>query len=120
MVYEINPAYLKSRDKLKNYIGNFYTDGKLLFDGSRNKIKLFESGGDLIAIKSFKIPNTFNRIVYKYFRKSKARRSYEYAHFFLEHNIDTPIPIAYFKRFDKIGLLESYYISEYIEVKHSF
>lgn len=37
MVYEINPAYLKSKDKLKNYIENFYTDGKLLFDGSRNK-----------------------------------------------------------------------------------
>lgn len=120
MVYEINPVYLKSEDNLKNYIDNFHTDGKMLFDGNRNKIKLFGFEDDLFVIKSFKIPNMFNRIVYKYFRKSKARRSYEYAHLLLDREINTPIPIAYFKRFDKIGLLESYYISEYIEVKHSF
>ena len=40
------------------------------------KLKLSDK---TVIIKAFKIPNVINQIVYRYFRKSKARRSFEYA-----------------------------------------
>ena len=96
-------------------IGNFTTTGILFGDGQRNKIKLFELEGKTINIKSFKIPNLKNKIAYKYFRKSKARRSFEFATILLEKGIGTPQPIAYFENHDFIGLKDSYYISEHLQ-----
>nr|WP_185964816.1 lipopolysaccharide kinase InaA family protein [Flavobacterium franklandianum] len=94
---------------------NFNTTGILFGDGQRNKIKLFEIEGKTINIKSFKIPHFINKIAYKYFRKSKARRSFEYATTLLEKGIGTPQPIAFFENFDAVGLNNSYYVSEHLE-----
>ncbi len=77
--------------------------GILFGDGQRNKIKLFELEGKTINIKSFKIPHLINKIAYKYFRKSKARRSYEYANRLIENGIGTPQPIAYAENFTLSG-----------------
>jgi hypothetical protein len=41
------------------------------------------------------VPHLINKIVYKKFRKSKARRSYEYATLLLDKGIGTPQPIAF-------------------------
>ena len=56
----------------------------------RNIIKLFELEGKTVNVKSFKIPNLVNKIAYKYFRKSKARRSFEYATLLFEKAICIP------------------------------
>jgi hypothetical protein len=96
------------------FIKEFNVSGILLGDGQRNKIKLFEFEGKTIAIKSFKIPHIINRIAYKYFRKSKARRSFEYATILLEKGIGTPQPIAFFENYDSIGLRDSYYVCEFL------
>ena len=101
-------------------IGNFTTTGILFGDGQRNKIKLFELEGKTINIKSFKIPNLINKIAYKYFRKSKAKRSFEYANKLLENCIKTPHPIAYFENYDIVGLKDSYYVSEHLECDLTF
>jgi hypothetical protein len=74
----------------------------------------------MINIKSFKIPNLINKLVYNYFRKSKARRSFEYATTLLEKGIGTPQPIAYFENHDFIGLKDSYYISEHLDCDLTF
>ncbi len=95
-------------------IKNFNSTGILFGDGKRNKIKLFEIAGKTINIKSFKEPNLINKIAYKYFRKSKSKRSFEYATILLEKGIGTPQPIAYFENQDFIGLKDSYYVSEHI------
>jgi hypothetical protein len=84
-------------------------------DGKRNIIKLFELDGKTINIKSFKIPNLINKIAYRYFRKSKARRSFEYATILLEKGIGTPQPIAFLENHDWIGLRDSYYVSEHLQ-----
>lgn len=96
-------------------ISKFNSSGKLFGDGKRNIIKLFELEGKTVNIKSFKIPNLVNKIAYKYFRKSKARRSFEYATFLLEKGIGTPEPIAYLENYNWIGLKDSYYASEHLQ-----
>ncbi|MBX9704727.1 MAG: Kdo domain containing protein, partial [Gammaproteobacteria bacterium] len=96
-------------------IQDFKSSGKLFGDGKRNIIKLFELDGITINIKSFKIPNLINKIAYKYFRKSKARRSFEFAALLLEKGIGTPQPIAYLENHSWIGLKDSYYVSEHLQ-----
>lgn len=104
-----------NKDEIIYVINNFNSAGILFGDGQRNKIKLFELEGKTINIKSFKIPHLINKITYKYFRKSKARRSFEYATTLLEKGIGTPQPIAYFENYDFIGLKDSYYVSEHLQ-----
>ncbi len=104
-----------TEDEIVSVINNFNSTGFLFGDGQRNKIKLFELEGKTINVKSFKIPHLINKIAYKYFRKSKARRSFEYATTLLEKGIGTPQPIAYFENYDFIGLKDSYYVSEHLQ-----
>lgn len=115
MIINVNKIFLSKENELKIYVDNFDSKGILFGDGQRNKIKLFEFEGKTINIKSFKIPHLINKIAYKYFRKSKARRSFEYATTLLEKGIGTPQPIAYFEKYDFIGLKDSYYVSEHLQ-----
>ena len=108
-----NSNFLK--DEIIYDVNNFESKGILFGDGQRNKIKLFEFEGKTINIKSFKIPHLINKIAYKYFRNSKARRSFEYATTLLEKEIGTPQPIAYFENYDVVGLKDSYYVSEHLQ-----
>lgn len=101
-------------------INSFDKNGELLFGGARNAIKLFEIDNNLVNIKSFKIPNLINQVAYKYFRKSKARRSYEYANRLIENGIGTPQPIAYAENFKLLGLEKSFYISEHLQAELTF
>jgi hypothetical protein len=114
MKYIFNPNCTNHEREIIEIINNFNANGILFGDGQRNKIKLFELEGKTINIKSFKIPHFINKIAYKYFRKSKARRSFEYATSLLEKGIGTPQPIAYFENYDFIGLKDSYYVSEHL------
>ena len=103
------------------FIKEFNSDlGTVFGNGDRNVIKLFDLDGKTINIKSFKIPNIVNKVAYKYFRKSKAKRSFEYATILLERGIGTPEPLAYFENFNSIGLRDSYYVSEHLEANLTF
>lgn len=101
-------------------INNFNSEGKIFGNGKRNKIKIFDLDGTAVNIKSFKIPNLINKVAYKFFRKSKAKRSYEYANTLLEYGIGTPQPIAYVENFSFFGLEKSYYVSEHLETELTF
>jgi hypothetical protein len=120
MNFKINPVFFNSSAEITDCIYNFDLKGNLFGDGERNKIKLFELDGKTINIKSFKIPNLINKIAYKYFRKSKARRSFEYATALLEKGIGTPEPIAYFENYGFAGLMDSYYVSEHLQCDLTF
>lgn len=120
MKYIINPSYISAKKILSDCISNFNSSGKLFGDGKRNTIKLFDLGGKTINIKSFKIPHLINKIAYSYFRKSKARRSFDYATLLLEKGIGTPEPIAFFENYDIVGLKDSYYVSEHLECNLTF
>jgi len=111
--FKFSPAVKCSSDIL-TIIKNFNTSGQLFGNGDRNVIKLFDIEGSKINIKAFKIPNLINKVAYRYFRKSKARRSFEYATILLEKGIGTPQPIAFLENFNIVGLRDSYYVSEHL------
>lgn len=98
---------------------NFEKNGELIVAGDRNTIKKFKVGDTEFSIKKFKNPNLFQSLVYRFLRKSKARRSYEYGKKLITLGIKTPKPIAYAETF-KIGLKESYYICEHLNYDFDF
>lgn len=106
--------------ELLHIINNFETEGTTFVSGKRNKIKLFSYHNLTISIKSFKIPIFINGVVYRFFRKSKAKRSFLYAKKLESLQIGTPKPIAYFENKTAIRLLESYYICEHLHVDYVF
>ena len=107
--------YIKHQVEVESFINDFSTSGKLLGNEKRNSIKLFELDTQTVNIKSFKIPNVFNKIAYKFLRKSKAQRSFEYAEKLLGLNIGTPHPIAYYDFSSAIFFDKSYYVSEHVD-----
>lgn len=113
--FEINSRYGLQKQELLDVIENFNISGETIGNANRNHIKIFELNGKSINIKSFKEPIIINKIVYRFFRKSKAQRSFEFANRLLELGIGTPTPIAYFEKYDFIGLKKSYYISEQLD-----
>lgn len=101
-------------NRLDEIIKNFASSGIVFGDIERNTIKTFEYEGKIINVKSFKKPNFYNSFIYKFLRKSKAKRSFEFAAILIEKGIGTPEPIAYFENFSFWGLKDSYYVSEHL------
>ena len=64
-----------------------WNEGTVLF-GKRNILRMTDG----VVVKQFAIPSLWRGLVYGLLRKSKARRSYEYA--LLLHDL-TPAPVAY-------------------------
>jgi len=107
-------TYTGDKNAIKNCIAQFDSSGKNFDVRNRNSLKLFEVDGKTINIKSFKKPNYINRVVYRFFRPSKAERSFTYAHKLLEKGISTPQPIAYFEKHTFLGFGNSFYVSEHL------
>lgn len=115
-----NPAFIQHKKALLELINSFDSIGQVFGKGDRNVIKTVEFNGLILNIKSFKEPNIINQIAYQYFRKSKARRSFEYATILKEKGIGTPDPIAYFEFKKGIGFGKSFYISEHVSPDLTF
>jgi len=79
---------------------------------ARNEIKIIEYQGVELVVKSFKIPHLFNKIIYTFFRTTKAQKSYDNS---LRLGNFTPKPVGYriFKRFGLIS--NSYFVSEHFK-----
>ncbi len=105
---------------LDTYISNFKSAGKYLGTPARNTIKIFPLGENEITIKAFKIPNIINQITYRFFRKSKAERSYTYAKKLRHLGIGTPEPIAYYEFTTVLFFKKSYYVSAFQEADITF
>lgn len=106
----LNPQYLFLQDFISQIHNNFSKSGKVVYQG-RNEIRLFEENGLQINVKRYRVPNFFNRIVYSFFRPTKAQRAYEYALAVLAKGIETPVPIGYIEEKEKGLLSTSYFIS---------
>jgi hypothetical protein len=114
MKCKFSPTFndLSLRKQINYYIKNFTKEGEFLNDGQRNSIKVFDLEGEAINIKSFKIPNFVNKIAYRFFRRSKAERSFSYALHLLSRNIRTPQPIAFAEEKSGFTFQRSFYVSE--------
>ena len=120
MKFQISELFFSNQKAIFSMVENFNKTGENFIIGKRNSIKIFDFQDKKVNIKSFKVPHLINKIAYKYFRKSKAKRSFEYATILLEKGIGTPKPIAYFENYDIIGLKDSYYVSEHLQCDLTF
>jgi len=106
--------YKKFESEIEEFVFGFDNFGEQLKD-ARNKLKLFPFKDGQVNIKSFKVPNLINQIVYRFFRKSKAQRSFEYANKLQDLGIGTPNPIAYYEFTSPFLYKRSFYVSEQLE-----
>lgn len=113
-IFKVNSNFESHKDLILQHILNFNNSGTYFVKGQRNSIKLFDLDQVVLNIKSFKKPNLLNKIIYRYFRKTKAKRSFEYASTLMNLGIGTPKPIAFFESFDALGLNESFYVCEHL------
>lgn len=111
----VSEKYKHLQGQIVNLLEDFDQKGELFGSGARNKIKIFDIGGQKVNVKSFKVPNLINKVAYRFFRKSKAQRSFEYAHQLLSCDIGTPYPFAYSEEKQGLFFNKSYYVSEHLQ-----
>lgn len=117
----ISPAFKAQQTQILDLIHNFEEqEGTLEGIGDRNVIKKIKLNTLQLNIKSFKKPNLFNKVVYRFFRKSKAQRSFENATKLQQLNIGTPVPIAYIEQYDTLFFGKSFYVSEHLDTNFTF
>ncbi len=114
MIEVFSNTFTGDKDMIRSFVMNYESQGSNFDERNRNSLKLFELQGKTINIKSFKKPNFFNSLIYRYMRPSKAKRSFEYAHKLIEKDIGTPTPVAFFEEKSTFGFSRSYYVSEHL------
>ena len=113
----INPEFSHLSHEIESILkGNKEVGSDGVLQSGRNLVTIHElTDGTKIVIKAFKKPNLINKIAYRYFRKSKAKRSYEYASTLMKKGVGTPAPVLFKENFDIVGLKDSYYVSLLVE-----
>ena len=94
-------------------IDSLFSDSSEVVHHDRNCTKKIKFKDSTYAVKSFKIPNYFQRVIYANFRKSKARRSFENSLKLLNSGINTPEPVGYVSFNNNFMIGKSFYISNY-------
>ena len=104
----LNKPYQNFQEFIEN-IQSYFQDNTQTIHKARNELKIINYNSIDTIVKSFKVPNILRRVVYTYFRDSKAKKSYEYS---IKIKDFTPTPIGYIEFYTN-GLIEdSYFISE--------
>lgn len=99
----------KSFENFLLNIRSFFNDNTQTIHKARNELKIINYNDTDTVVKSFKKPNLLRRIIYTYFRDSKAKKSYEYS---LKIEQFTPKPIGYIEFYENSLLSQSYFVSE--------
>lgn len=85
-------------------------EGRVIYRSrNRNTISVHQVNGQEINLKRYKIPVSYNCIIYSFFRKSKARRAYEHALLLTARGIETARPVAYMEK-RRHGLLRESFL----------
>lgn len=103
----------QGHDDLRAFVGNlpeeFARSGRVLFSG-RNEIRAYivdtPHGPTEVVVKRYKRPNVMQKLVYSFFRGTKARHAYRNAGELLRRGFSTPEPLAYIET--RRGLLADY------------
>lgn len=97
-------------------------DAKVLAEGRHRVVALpmeLEGGVVTVAVKAFGKQSAWkNRYDFK--NGSKASRSFLVAEHLTKQGVGTPEPLAYFERWEGPQLMESYYLSSYLDSLTSF
>lgn len=112
----INPRYEHLRPFVEQLTRPifFARNGVTLHD-SRNIVKLFETDGVRLAVKSYERLTLCNRILYGSFRKSKAMRAYQHAGRLRRLGIDTPEEVAVVEIRRHGVMRQCYFVSLYTD-----
>ena len=90
-------------------INKYFEDSDESIHKARNEIKIVNFESKELVVKSFKIPHIINKIVYTFFKDSKAKKSYDNS---IKISEFVPKPIGFIE-LKKFCLLDkSYFISE--------
>ena len=100
------------QEEIEKIPAAFKKELDVVYDG-RNILKRMGLGSVDVVVKSFKQPHIINRIVYSFFRQSKAARSYIYSMKIQQYGFNTPEPIAMIEQHQNGLLSHSYYICCY-------
>ncbi len=112
----IHPKYKNQEEAILQLVKTFFGEGDLVVKGSRNTIKTNFLGTEKVSIKFFQKPGFFKSLIYSFFRSTKAKRSFDYANYLLDHAIPTPFPVAFIEEQSPLGLLgESFYICQQLD-----
>ncbi|GGH47162.1 lipopolysaccharide kinase InaA family protein [Mangrovimonas yunxiaonensis] len=117
---QIHKRFTAQDQQLDDFIKNFKSSGTPFGNQDRNSLKLFDLNGLTINVKSFKVPNPINQLAYRFFRKSKAQRSFEYANKLVALGIGTPKPIAYYEFTTPFLFKKSYYVSAQLDCDYTY
>ncbi|MCW8896105.1 lipopolysaccharide kinase InaA family protein [Sulfurimonas sp.] len=90
-------------------IKSYFSKSNNSIHKARNEIKIINFDNKELVVKSFKIPNIINKIIYTFFKDSKAKKSYINSIKIVDF---VPKPIGFIE-FRKFGLInDSYFVSE--------
>lgn len=104
----INIRYKEYRQQIVRIVEN--QGGEIPIRALRNIITQSQIGSNDVIVKRFAVPKLCQRIIYTFFRRSKAARSYNNTLILRTMEIDSPEPIAYVEQ-RKSGLFHTgYYI----------
>jgi len=106
--HTINKKYTNFEDFLLT-IKIYFDANTTTIHKARNELKIIKHNNVDTVVKSFKVPHLFNKIIYSFFRDTKAKKSYEYS---LKLKEFTPYPIGYIEFYSSSLLNQSYFISE--------
>ncbi len=108
VIKSVKPEYIKLLTNIREY----FKESEKSIHKARNEIRILDYRDCKLVVKAFKVPNFINKIVYTFFRGTKAKKSYENS---LKISKFVPSAIGYIE-FKKFGLLsDSYFISEQFE-----
>lgn len=111
----LNNTYSEFKDFAEN-IRHYFKNTGYFIKQKRNQIKIIEINNTRLCIKRFGRPTLANILIYSFFRKSKAERSYLCAQRFTNMGIHTPAPVAYIEEYNRFRIMTTcYYVSLYEE-----
>lgn len=112
MKYAVNDEFSALREFALDLPETFDRMGSVIQD-NRNVIKKITIEQGTFVVKNFRGMYFLNRLMYSFFRKSKAERSFLYSQILNNNGIVTPPPVAWLDCFQWGLLKESYFVSVY-------
>ena len=113
-------GFTRFTDRVKALPAYFRFDCGTMIHDHRNELRELCWLDEKVVAKSFATPNVVNRIAYGLFRKSKARRSFEYAELLRKNGIGSPEPVAYYEERSLLLFGKSYFVCRKSECDHSY
>jgi len=106
--YELNPSFKEFKNDILNIRDRFSNSSNSIHK-ARNELKILQLHNQSVVVKSFKILNILRKVYYRYFRDTKAKKSYDYA---LKIGCFTPKPIGYIEFYEDNLLQDSYFLAQ--------